>query len=139
MLGLSVFGLSRDDRAEAAAFGDGIGGAGALTLGLLEFDVALTVHACVAALEASGRDLSEGGSLDEDGLPSLPGLNVRSILPFFSGDGVRDFFSPAIPGDSVDALRVCVKLFSLMDPLPELFRGAIAGRYGSAGGRERSA
>lgn len=74
----------------------------------------------------------------EDGLLSLPGLNVRSILPLFSGDGVRVFFSPAVPGDNVDALRVCFKLLSAIDPVPELFRGAIAGRYGNGGGRERS-
>lgn len=78
------------------------------------------------------------GNFAEDGLLSLPGLNVRSILPLFSGDGVRVFCSPAIPGDSVDALRVCVKLFPRTDPVAELFRGVIAGRYGNGGGLERS-
>lgn len=78
------------------------------------------------------------GSFDDDALPSLPGLKVRSIRPFFSGDGVRDFFSSGIPGDSVEILCVSVRLLSRMDPAPELFRGAIAGRYGNGGGRERS-
>jgi hypothetical protein len=89
-------------------------------------------------LEASGRLLNELGNFAEDGLLSLPGLNVRSILPLFSGEGVRVFFSCVVPGDNVDALRICVKLFSRMDPVPELFRGAIAGRYGNGGGLERS-
>jgi hypothetical protein len=58
----------------------------------------------------------ELGSLvfDEEDLPSLPGLRVRNIRPFFSGDGVRGFASSVGPSDSID--------------VPELFRGAIAGR-----------
>jgi hypothetical protein len=72
-------------------------------------------------------------------LPSLPGLRVRSILPFFSGDGVRDLNSSAGLGVSVDVLTVLDRLFSLIEPVAELFRGAIAGRYGRGGGRPRSA
>jgi hypothetical protein len=88
-------------------------------------------------LEASGLDRSELG-IFEAALPSLPGLNVRSILPFFSGDGVRDFFSPEVPGVSVDALAVLVNSLSRMEPVPELWRGVIAGRRGSGGGLPRS-
>lgn len=69
-------------------------------------------------------------------LPS--GLNVRSILPFFSGEGVRDFLSTAGPGDRVEALVICVKLLSRIEPVPELFRGAMAGRSGNGGGFDRS-
>jgi len=90
-------------------------------------------------LEASGRFLNELGNLDEDDLLSLPDLSVRSIRPFFSGDGVRVLFSPTARGDSIDVLRVCVKLFSRTDPVPELLRGGRAGRYGNGGGLERSA
>jgi len=90
-------------------------------------------------LEASGRFLNELGNLAEEDLLSFPDLSVRSILPFFSGDGVRVLFSSVAPGDSIDALRVCVRLISRMDPVPELFRGGMAGRYGNGGGLERSA
>lgn len=72
-------------------------------------------------------------------LPSLPGLNVRSILPFFSGDGVRDFLSAEDPGVRVDALEVLVNTFSRIDPVPELLRSVMAGRIGSGGGLPRSA
>ena len=71
-------------------------------------------------------------------MPSLPGLKVRSILPFFSGDGVRDFFSVVVPGVNVDALPVLVRS-SRIDPVPELLRDAIAGRIGKGGGLPRSA
>jgi hypothetical protein len=91
----------------------------------------------VAALEASGRDRNELGIFEDD-LPSLPGLNVRSILPFFSGDGVLDFFSLEVPGASVDALTVLVKSLSRTEPVPELARCVIAGRIGNGGGRPRS-
>lgn len=128
-------GFSIEDRAEAVS--DAEDGAGTPKPGLLEFDVDFTVHACVAALDASGRDLSELGSFEDD-FPSLPGRNVRSILPFFSGEGVRDFLSAGGPGESVDALCVCVKLYPRVEPVPELFRGVMAGRNGSGGGRERS-
>lgn len=101
------------------------------TLGLLHPGAVLTLQAWVAAFEASGRDRSE--LCNFEGLLSLCGLRVRSILLFFSGDGVLDFFSSGTPGDNVEALRTCVRLAP-----PELFRGAIAGRYGRGGGRERS-
>jgi hypothetical protein len=91
----------------------------------------------VAAFDASGRDRSELGIL-EGALPSLPGLKVRSILPFFSGDGVRDFFSVVVPGVNVDALPVLIRS-SRIDPVPELLRDAIAGRIGKGGGLPRSA
>ena len=91
----------------------------------------------MAALEASGRVLIELG-IFEAGLPSLFGLRVLSILPFFSGEGVRDFFSSDAPTDSEDALRFCVRLLIRLVVLPELFRGAIEGRVGSGGGLERS-
>jgi hypothetical protein len=91
----------------------------------------------VAALEASGRDLIELGIFDV-GLPSLFGLSVLNILPpFFSGDGVLDFFSSGA-GDSVDVLIVCVRLLIRVAVFPELFRDAIEGRVGSGGGLERS-
>jgi hypothetical protein len=125
-----------DERAEGVS--ELIDGFGVPNAGRLEVAVVLTLHAWVAAFEASGRLLNELGNFAEDCLLSLPGLNVRSILPLFSGDGVRVFFSPAIAGDRVDVLRVCVKLLSRIDPVPELFRGTIAGRYGNGGGRERS-
>jgi len=128
--------LSRDERAEGVR--ELVDGFGAPNVGRVEDAVALTLHAWVAAFEASGRLLNVLGNFAEDGLLSLPGLSVRSILPLFSGDGVRVFLSPTGPGDSVDALRVWVKLLSRMEPVPELFRGAIAGRYGNAGGLERS-
>jgi hypothetical protein len=86
----------------------------------------------VAAFEASGRERSELG-IFEAVLPSLPGLNVRNILPFFSGDGVRDFFSPDVLGAKVDALGVFVMSFSRIELVPELARGAIAGRSGRGG------
>jgi hypothetical protein len=91
----------------------------------------------VAAFEASGRDRSELGIFEDD-LPSLPGLNVRNILPFFSGDGVRDFFSLDVLGASVEALAVFVKSLSRIEPVPELARCVIAGRIGKGGGRPRS-
>jgi hypothetical protein len=128
--------LSIDDR--AAAFNEVVDGFGS-RFGLLDVDVDLTLHACEAAFDASGRDLSELGSFPDDGLLSLPGRNVRNILPLFSGDGVRACFSSVLLGASVEALLVCVKLFSRIDPVPELLRGTIAGRYGSGGGLERSA
>jgi hypothetical protein len=87
----------------------------------------------VAAFEASGRDRNELGIFEAD-LPSRPGRKVRSILPFFSGEGVRDFFSPDVPGASVDALVVFFKSSSRIEPVPELTRGAIAGRIGNGGG-----
>lgn len=74
----------------------------------------------------------------EGALLSLPGLNVRSILPFFSGDGVRDFLFPEFAGASVGALFVFAKSLFRSDPVPELLRGAIAGRYGRGGGFPRS-
>lgn len=89
-------------------------------------------------MEASGRERNELGILDV-ALPSLPGLNVRSILPFFSGDGVRDFLSVAAPGVRVDELAVLVSSFSRMDPVPELLRSVMAGRMGNGGGLPRSA
>jgi hypothetical protein len=136
-LGLSVAGLSIDDRAEA--FSEVVKGFGS-RFGLLDIDVDLTLQACAAAFDASGRVLSELGSFpDDDGLLSLPGRNVRFILPLFSGDGVRACLSSVLLGASVDALLVCGKALSRIDPVPELFRGAIAGRYGSGGGLERSA
>jgi hypothetical protein len=94
-------------------------------------------QACVAALEASGLDRNELGILDAT-LPSLPGLSVRSILPFFSGDGVRDFFSVGAPGTSVVVLAVLVNSLSRIELVPELLRGAIAGRMGRGGGLPRS-
>ena len=126
MLGLSAKGLSSEDRAEAAS--EEAEGLGAPKLGLLEVDVGLKPQACEAAFEASGRDLGALGVLEDAGFFSFPGRKVRSILPFFSGDGVRDLSSADIPGESVDPLRVWVKVFSRTEPLPEGFRGAIAGR-----------
>jgi hypothetical protein len=95
------------------------------------------VHACVAAFEASGRDRSELG-IFEAVLPSLPGLRVLSILPFFSGDGVRDFLSPAVSGVRVELLAVLVNSLSRIEPVFELLRGVIEGRIGSGGGLPRS-
>lgn len=80
----------------------------------------------------------EAGIFDA-GLPSLFGLNVLSMrLPFFSGEGVRDFFSSEGPDVSVELLIVCVKLLSRFDIFPELFRDVIEGRDGSGGGLARS-
>lgn len=117
----------------------GVDALGALKFGRLELGAAvLDPKASVAALEASGRDLIEVGIFDA-GLPSLFGLNVLSILlPFFSGDGVRDFFSSEGPTFNVELLIVCVRLLIRFDVLPELFRGTIEGRVGSGGGRARS-
>lgn len=130
-------GISNDVRGEALT--GGVATLGTLELGLLEPVAAfLDPKARVAALEASGRDLIEVGILDA-GLPSLFGLNVLSILlPFFSGDGVRDFFSSDGPGVNVELLIVCVKLLILLDILPELLRCAIDGRVGNGGGLARS-
>jgi hypothetical protein len=72
------------------------------------------------------------------GLPSLLGLNVLSILPFFSGEGVRDFLSSDTSTDKLEAFIVCVRLLIRFEMLPELFRGVIEGRVGSGGGLERS-
>jgi hypothetical protein len=105
--------------------------------GLGWFVAAPNPQACVAALEASGLDRSELGILDAT-LPSLPDRSVRSILPLFSGDGVRDFFSVDAPGTSVAALAVLVNSLSRIELVPELFRGAIAGRMGRGGGLPRS-
>ena len=126
MMGLSAEGLSIEERAEAAS--EAADGLGTPKLGLLEVGVDLKLQACEAALEASGRDLGALEVLDDVGFFSFPGRNVRSILPFFSGDGVRDFSSDVTAGDSVDPLRIWVKLFSRIEPLPEGFRGAMPGR-----------
>jgi hypothetical protein len=135
MVGLSVAGRSKDERADVLI--DVVEGFGSPRLGLVLVDVDPTPQAWVAAFEASGRDRSVLG-IFEAGLPSRPGLSVRNILPFFSGDGVRDFFSPAVSGANVDALLVLARSFSRIEPVPELFRGAITGRRGRGGGRDRS-
>jgi hypothetical protein len=106
-------------------------------VGLLELDATLKPHAWVAALEASGRVLIELGIFGA-GLASLFGLKVLSILPFFSGEGVRDFFSSDAPTDKVDAFKFCVRLLIRFAVLPELCRGVIEGRVGSGGGLDRS-
>lgn len=127
-------GISIDDRGEACTGGVATLGTAKLGLGA----AALAPNASVAAFEASGRDLMEVGILAA-GLPSLLGLSVLSILlPFFSGDGVRDFFSSDGPGVSVELLIVCVRPLIRFDILPELFRDDIEGRVGSGGGRARS-
>jgi hypothetical protein len=107
--------------------------------GRLELDaVFLEPKASVAAFEASGRDLIDVG-IFAAGFPSLFDLSVLSILPpFFSGDGVRDFFSSDSPTLRLELLNVCVRLLIRFDVLPELFRGTIEGRVGSGGGRARS-
>ncbi len=140
VLGRSVAGLSIDDLAEPTK--EVLDGFGAVKLVLLELGVVLKLQACEAAFEASGRDLCVCEGRDGVGLLSFPGRKVRNILPpFFSGDGVRDFSSPGMPGDNEEPLRVWVRfrLFSLTEPLPEVLRGAMAGRYGKGGGLERSA
>lgn len=132
-----VAGISIDVRGEMLT--GGVGALGTLRFGRLELGAAfLDPNASVAALEASGRDLMDMGIFDA-GLPSLFGRNVLSILPpFFSGDGVRDFFSSDVATFKVELLMVCVRLFTRIDALPELFRGTIEGRVGSGGGRARS-
>lgn len=117
----------------------GVSALGALKVGRLELGAAvLDPKASVAALDASGRDLIDVG-IFAAGLPSLFGLNVLSILlPFFSGEGVRDFFSSEGPGVKVELLIVCVRLLIRFEVLPELLRGTIEGRVGSGGGRARS-
>lgn len=130
-------GISIDVRGETLT--GGVAALGTLKLGLLELEAAvLDPKARVAAFEASGRDLIDIGIFGA-GLLSLFGLSVLSILPpFFSGDGVRDFFSFNGSGVSVDLLIVCVRLLMRFDVLPELFRDAIEGRVGSGGGLARS-
>lgn len=130
-------GNSIDVRGEM--FTGGVDAVGTLKLGRPELGAAvLEPKARVAALEASGRDLIDMGIFDA-GLPSLLGLSVLSILlPFFSGDGDRDFFSSEGPAFSVELLIVLVRLLMRFDVLPELFRDAIEGRVGSGGGRARS-
>lgn len=120
-------------------FTGGVGALDTLRAGRLELDaVFLDPKARVAALEASGRDLIDVG-IFAAGFPSLFGLRVLSILPpFFSGDGVRDFFSSDSPTLRLELLNVCVRLLIRFDALPELFRGTIEGRVGSGGGRARS-
>jgi hypothetical protein len=125
MFDLSVADFSIDGRADMSEDADGFDGP---KTGRLEADAVLTVHAWVAALEASGRLLNELGIFVDDGLLSLPGLSVRNILPLFSGDGVRVCFSSPGAGDRFDALRVSDRLLSRVEPLPELLRGTIAGR-----------
>jgi hypothetical protein len=135
VFGLSRAGFSIDERAEA--LNEVVEGLERPRPGRGEFVVAPEPQACVAALDASGRDRNELGIL-EAAFPSLPGLNVRSILPLFSGDGVRDFFSVGAPGTSVAALAVLVNSLSRIEPVPELLRGTIAGRMGRGGGLPRS-
>lgn len=119
----------------------GVADLGTLRPGLLELGAAvLAPKARVAAFDASGRDLIDVGILLA-GLPSLFGRSVLSILlPFLSGDGVRDCLSSDDgPGLSVELLIVCVRLLMrCLDMLPELLRGAINGRVGSGGGLARS-
>ena len=120
----------------------GVAALGTAKLGLLELGATgaavLDPKARVAALEASGRDLIDMGIFDA-GLPSLFGLSVLSILPpFFSGDGVLDFFSVDGSGVNVELLIVCVRLLIRFEVLPELLRDAIEGRVGSGGGLARS-
>lgn len=118
----------------------GVADLGTLKPGLLELDAALRdPKARVAALDASGRDLIDVGLLLA-ALPSLFGRSVLSILlPFLSGDGVRDCLSSDGPGLSEALLIVCVRLLMrYLDMLPELLRGAIEGRLGSGGGLARS-
>jgi hypothetical protein len=133
--GLSNAGLSLEERAEA--FSEVVDAVGRPRLGLLFAEADPKPHACVAAFEASGRDRSELGIFDAV-LPSLPGLSVRNILPFFSGDGVRDFLSPDPAGASAEALAVLANSLSRIDPVPELLREAMAGRIGRGGGLPRS-
>jgi hypothetical protein len=135
MFGLSEVGLSLEERAEALR--DVVDAVGRPKLGLLGTDEFPKPHACVAAFEASGRDRIELGIFDA-ALPSLPGLSVRNILPFFSGDGVRDFLSPDAAGASEEALAVLPNSLSRIEPVPELLREAMAGRMGSGGGLPRS-
>jgi hypothetical protein len=135
VFGFSTAALSLEERPEALS--EVLDGFWRPRLGLLDVDADPKLHACVAAFEASGRDRSELGILDA-ALPSLPGLNVRNILPFFSGDGVRDFLSPDAAGTSVEALAVLVSSLSRMDPEPELLREAMPGRMGRGGGLPRS-
>lgn len=129
--------MSIDVRGETLT--GGVDAFGTLKLGRLELGAAfLDPKARVAAFEASGRDLIDMGIFDA-GLPSLFGLSVLSILPpFFSGDGVRDFFSSDGPAFKVELLIVCVRLLIRFEVLPELFRGTIMGRVGSGEGRARS-
>lgn len=117
----------------------GVAAEGTLKFGLLELAAAFRdPKARVAALDASGRDLIEVG-IFAAGLPSLLGLSVLSILPpFFSGDGVRDFFSSGGPGAREDALIVCVRLLIRFEVFPELLRDVIEGRVGNGGGRASS-
>jgi hypothetical protein len=128
-------GLSLEERAEA--FSEAVDGVGRPRLGLLSADAFPKLHACVAAFEASGRDRIELGIFDA-ALPSLPGLSVLNILPFFSGDGVRDFLSPGAAGANEEALTVLPNSLSRIEPVPELLREAMAGRMGSGGGLPRS-
>lgn len=130
-------GISIEVRGETLT--GGVGALGTLRLGRLELDAAfLDPNARVAALEASGRDLIDMGIFDA-GLPSLFGLSVLSILPpFFSGDGVRDFFSSAGATLRVELFIVGVRLLTRVDVVPELFRGTMEGRIGNGGGRARS-
>lgn len=117
----------------------GVGALGTFKPGRLELGAAvLDPKASVAALDASGRDLIDVG-IFAAGLPSLFGLSVLSILlPFFSGDGVLDFFSSEGPTFNVELLIVWVRLLIRFDVFPELLRGTIEGRVGNGGGRARS-
>jgi hypothetical protein len=131
-------GISIDVRGETLT--GGVATFGTLRVALVELDAAaLDPNARVAALDASGRDRIDMGILLA-GLPSLFGLSVLSILlPFLSGDGVRDFLGSDDPGLSEVLLMVCVRLLRrCLDMLPELLRGAIEGRLGNGGGLARS-
>ena len=130
-------GSSIDVRGET--LNEDIAALGTPKLGLLELNAAFfEPKARVAALDASGRDFMKVGIFGV-GFPSLLGLRVLSILPpFFSGDGVRDFFSSAGKGISVELLIVWVRLLIRVELFPELFRNVIEGRVGSGGGLARS-
>ena len=98
-------GSSIDVRGET--LNEGVAALGTLKLDLLEPSMAFfEPKARVAALDASGRDFIKIGIFGV-GFPSLLGLRVLSILPpFFSGDGVRGFFSSASKGINVELLIV---------------------------------
>lgn len=98
-------------------------------------------HASVAAFVAGGaRGLRLAGILEGAALPPFPPLgrnDVRNILPFFSGLGVREVRFGGTLRESTDeagpSLSICGTLFERGAPYPELSFDGNGGLGGNVG------